>query len=93
MEYVKESLKAIYDPKFENIFTNIHFILQNIEEEDLQNVILNRGIYLSESIVLHYVPGNGFRCFNTDEPLIGKNPFCNLIEKRMNKKLYIMTNS
>ena len=93
MEYVKESLKTIYDPKFENIFKNIHYLLQSVDEEELQNALLNRGIYLSESIVLHYVPGYGFRCFNTDEPMIGKNPFCVLVEKRMNKKLYTLTNS
>ena len=93
MEYVKESLLSIYEHKFENIFKNIHFLLQNVEEEYLQTLVLNRGIYLSESIVLHYVPGGGFRCFNTDEPIIGKNPFCALIERRMNKKLYTLINS
>jgi hypothetical protein len=90
---VKESLQTINNPKFEDIHPQIKYLLENVEEEHLQLTLANGGVYISESIILQYVQGYGFKSFNTDEPIIGKNPLCNLIERRMNQKLYSLVNS
>lgn len=90
MELIKESLKSIDNPRYEEIYKTVEIILNNYEEEQIQQALTTNGIYLSERIMLHFIPYYGFRCFNLDQALKGRDPICPLLEKKLNQRLNIL---
>jgi hypothetical protein len=83
---LKEVIQVLHLPRYQEIYDGIDYILQKMEEEQLEYALNYNGIYLSESIILNFYPNQGFRCYNTDQSYVGKNPICSLVERKLNEK-------
>jgi hypothetical protein len=83
-EYLKLLLKRDY--KEPNMKIIIESLLTQFNNEQI-NYMLSNGLKISNNIILYYYNGQGFRCINENEYIMGKNPVCSIIEKTLNDKM------
>lgn len=89
MKMIKDILRVITENKdLHEYHFMINKYLENLENDQIM-FQLNNGmpINFNKTIYLYFIPNNGFRCTNTNSNKVGNLPVCNLIERKLNKKL------
>ena len=90
---IRELLHKLLEKKYnKEIDKKLTDLIINYNEEQLGYLLVN-GIKLTENINLYCYIGTGFRCYNTNENLVGKLHICNVVEKFLNNKLSEKLNS
>ena len=60
--------------------------LMVFDDDQLTNLLI-QGLNISEELVLQYIPGSGFRCWNDNSQIVGVLPVSGLIERKLNQEL------
>jgi hypothetical protein len=76
--------------KIKNLNPTLDYFIDNFDDDALFK-LLTEGIRINNDvIILSFYPGYGFQCSNDNKNQIGKMPICNIMEKLLNKKLYML---
>jgi len=89
---IKECLQHLKEQDFDTELNRGITNIMQIDEMYLPT-LLSEGIRLTDELLLYYYNGYGFKCINTNQAYIGRKPICNIIEKKLNEKLYEKLNS
>ena len=83
---IKEKLNKLLDKKLDTeINTNIIYMKENYDENDLKFILSNTGFKINDNIILRYYDGYGFKCQDINERLYGKSPLCQNVERFLNR--------
>lgn len=84
---MKDKLKVLLERNYGlmSLPTKIQNLLQLDEGQLLNSLYI--GVKISNELNLQYLPGVGFRCWNTNQNAVGVLPVAGLIERKLNYEL------
>jgi hypothetical protein len=65
--------------------SNVNKLL-TYDESQLEQMLF-QGVRISDEINLSFTPGNGFKCWNEGQSLVGTLPITGVIERKLNRGL------
>lgn len=68
---------------------NINYLTETFDDDQLMHLLMTGVKIDNQHMMIQYIPGNGWKCFNEDYNYVGRKPVCNLIEKTLNESLMI----
>lgn len=68
---------------------NINYLTESFDDDQLMHLLMTGVKIDNQYMMIQYIPGNGWKCFNEDYNYVGRKPVCNLVEKTLNNSLMV----